>query len=292
MTVESSNAVPVRPAYPAHLQAAITGALLLAAFWPIVVGIYGSWFDTFAYMEHGILVIPVAVCMAWSKRSRLRQIHPAPSVWGIVLLALGALQAMLGVAAHWTWVSRTALIVSLAGCIAASYGVRMLRELAYPMGTLLLMIAPPTFVYERITLGLQLLASRLGEGFLEAIGYPVLREGNILELVGTKLSIEEACSGIRSLPAIVFVTVAYDYFFVHGRFLRAFLLVMSVPIATLGNACRIIVTGILSQHYRELTQGGAHEALGYLSVAAAGIGCVLLHVVALYVQRTWRSRHA
>ena len=60
------------------------------------------------------------------------------------------------------------------------------------------MVAPPTFIFERLTLSLQLLASRLGEACLEALGYSVLREGNILEMVGIKLSVEEACSGIRS----------------------------------------------------------------------------------------------
>ena len=36
----------------------VLGVVLVAAFWPILVGMYGSWFDEHAYMEHGILVIP------------------------------------------------------------------------------------------------------------------------------------------------------------------------------------------------------------------------------------------
>jgi exosortase len=167
----------------------------------------------------------------------------------------------------------------------------MVRELVYPLCTLVLMIAPPVMIYDRLTLDLQLLASRLGESSLEALGYSVMREGNILELVGTKLSVEEACSGIRSLFSILFMCTLYNFFFVSGARLKAIILVMAIPIAILGNAGRILATGIASQYNRDLIQGVSHETFGYISVVVAGIGCVLLHVLMLRIQKTWRARH-
>jgi len=280
----------VAPAAITHIQALAAFGLLIVAFWPILTAMFGSWFDNLAYMEHGVLVAPVAGWMVWSKRAQLSEIPREPSTWGMVWMLVGAIQACFGMAAHWVWVSRVAVIVSLAGGVMAFYGSKTLRALSFPMATLFLMIAPPTFLYERLTLGLQLLASRLGEAVLEAMGYPVLREGNILELVGGKLSIAEACSGIRSLPAIIFVTTTYDFFVVEGKLLRIFLLIMSAPIAILGNGLRIVVTGIASQHGGQLTQGAAHETLGYLTVAMSGTGCVLLHLAVLSIQKARRSR--
>ena len=52
----------------------------------------------------------------------------------------------------------------------------------------------------------------------------MLREGNIIEMVGIKLSVEEACSGIRSLVAIVFMCVLYNYFFVEKKSMRIWIL--------------------------------------------------------------------
>ncbi len=240
-------------------------------------------------MEHGILVVPAAGYMVWVKRDKLSRIPMHPSLWGVTLLLWGALQATIGLAAQWVWVSRTALLVSLVGLIIAFFGFRMVRELSYPLGTLVLMIAPPTFIFEWLTLNLQLLASRLGEIFLELLGYSVMRDGNILELVGVKLSVEEACSGLRSLISILFMCTLYDYFFVKGRVMRTIILVFGVPIAILGNAGRIVATGIASQYNRELIHGAAHEAFGYTSVVVAAIGCVLIHLLMLYIQKTWRS---
>ncbi len=272
-------------------RALIITALLLTAFWPILRNMYSSWFDEYTYMEHGILVVPAAAYMVWTKWDKLKKVPARPSVWGLPLLAWGALQAILSTAAQWVFVSRTAFLVSLVGAIVTQYGWRMVRELAYPLGTLILMIAPPTFILERLTLDLQLLASRLGEFSLEAVGYSVMREGNILELVGMKLSVEEACSGIRSLLSIIFMCVLYNFFFVRGNVMRTLILVAAVPVAILGNAGRIIATGIASQYNRDLVQGAAHEAFGYVSVVIAGIGCVVAHLVMLYTQKVWRSRH-
>lgn len=287
----TSGTSPSTSSVAGYVRVLVVGVLLIGGFWPILHSMYGSWFDEHAYMEHGVLVVPAAAYMVWTKRSRLRQVPRQPSLWGIPLLLWGAAQALLGLAAQWTWIGRTAFLVSLVGCIVALFGWRMVRELTYPLCTLLLMIAPPTFVYERLTLSLQLLASRLGEMCLEALGYSVVRQGNILEMVGAKLSVEEACSGIRSLLSILFMCVLYNYFFVADKSMRAWILILAVPIAILGNAGRIVATGIASQHNRELVQGAAHEAFGYVSVLIAGIGCIALHSLMLYIQRTWRTHH-
>ncbi|HLN03148.1 MAG TPA: exosortase/archaeosortase family protein [Bryobacteraceae bacterium] len=274
------------------MPAVIAGALLLVTFWPILRSMYGSWFDEPASMEHGILVVPAALCMVWSKRARLREIRREPSLWGVVLTGLGAAQAIVGTMAHGIWISRMAFLVSLVGLIAALYGMRMVRALAYPLCTLVLMVTPPTFLYERLTLDLQLLASRIGEATLDALGYPVLREGNVLELVGIKLSVEEACSGIRSLFSIWFLCVVYGYFFATGRIMRLLIVLSAVPVAILGNAGRIVVTGIASQYNRALVEGAAHQAFGYLSVAISAAGCIVFHLLTVLLRRAWRSRHA
>jgi exosortase len=289
----NDQAVPAAPSFrlAGNVNMVVLAVLLLIAFWPILIGIWGSWFDENAYMEHGILVIPAAVYMAWTKKDKLKALPRQPSGWGVVLLLCGALQALLGLAAQWVWVSRMSFLVSLVGYIAAVFGWRMIRELMYPLCTLILMITPPTFIFERLTLSLQLLASRLGEFFLEAMGYSVLREGNILEMVGIKLSVEEACSGIRSLVAIIFMCVLYNFFFVEGRSMKTLLLMLAIPIAILGNAVRIVATGVASQYNPALASGATHEAFGYISVVAAAVGVVAAHLGLRSFLKTWHTHH-
>jgi len=274
------------------VQAIVLGAVLVAAFWPILVGMYGSWFDERSYMEHGILVIPAAAYMAWAKRDKLSAVPLHPSFWGLALLAWGALQALLGALGQWVFVSRTAFLISFVGSIALVYGLEMIKELVYPLCTLALMIAPPNFVFENLTLRLQMLASALGASALEALGYSVLREGNILEMVGIKLSVEEACSGIRSLVAILFMCVLYNYFFVEKKSMRVWILLFAIPIAILGNAVRIIATGIAGQYNHAWVSGTTHEAFGYVSVVVAAVGCIGVHLALLRFYKVREGRHA
>ena len=273
------------------VQAIVLGAVLVAAFWPILVGMYGSWFDERSYMEHGILVIPAAAYMAWAKRDKLAAVPLHPSFWGLALLAWGALQALLGALGQWVFVSRTAFLISFVGSIALVYGLQMIKELVYPLCTLVLMIAPPNFVFENLTLRLQMLASALGASALEALGYSVLREGNILEMVGIKLSVEEACSGIRSLVAILFMCVLYNYFFVEKKSMRVWILLFAIPIAILGNAVRIVATGVAGQYNHAWVSGATHEAFGYVSVVVAALGCIGVHLALLRFYKLREGRH-
>ncbi len=273
------------------VQAIVLGAVLVAAFWPILVGMYGSWFDEHSYMEHGILVIPAAAYMAWAKRDKLAAVPLHPSFWGLALLAWGALQALLGALGQWVFVSRTAFLISFVGSIALVYGLQMIKELVYPLCTLVLMIAPPNFVFENLTLRLQMLASALGASALEALGYSVLREGNILEMVGIKLSVEEACSGIRSLVAILFMCVLYNYFFVEKKSMRVWILLFAIPIAILGNAVRIVATGVAGQYNHAWVSGATHEAFGYVSVVVAALGCIGVHLALLRFYKLREGRH-
>jgi exosortase len=298
--VRTSNKPPAVPSgslasasrwLAANVDTLLLAVLLVVAFWPILYSMAGSWFDENAYMEHGVLVIPAAAYMAWTNKEKLKQIPRRLSAWGVLLLLWGALQASFGMVAQWTWVARMAFLISLVGYIAAVWGWRTVRELVYPLCTLILMIAPPSFIFERLTLSLQLLASRLGEVCLEALGYSVLREGNILEMVGIKLSVEEACSGIRSLVAIFFMCVLYNYFFVEGRSMKALLLVMAIPIAILGNAVRIVATGVAGQYNPALVSGATHEAFGYVSVVFAALGCVVFHLGMKSAVEKWRNYH-
>lgn len=244
--------------------------LLLVVYGQTLVGIAGSWFDENADMGHGLAVPLVASYMVWMKRSRLAALPTACNVVGLVVVLLGALQFIVSSAADWVFAGRMAFLVSLVGSLLAIWGWRVVRELAYPLGILVWMIAPPTFLQAKLTLPLQLLASNLAERALDGLGYSVLREGNILEMVGERLSVAQACSGIRALMSLFFFCLTYNYFLVRERAIRRILLVAVVPVALLTNAGRIVATGVIGQYDRELAHGIMHENLGYLSILIAG----------------------
>jgi exosortase len=134
-------------------------------------------------------------------------------------------------------------------------------------------------IYNQITFPLQIFASRVAETVLNGIGIPVLRDGNVLELASQKLSVAEACSGIRSLLSLTFLSLVYAFFFDKKVWMRWALLIGTIPIAILANAGRVTMTGILSEVNTELAHGFFHSLEGWIIFLIALVMLVSLHLI-------------
>jgi exosortase len=135
-----------------------------------------------------------------------------------------------------------------------------------------------------ITFPLQLLASSLAESALDIAGYPVLRDGNILNLAGQQLSVAEACSGLRALMSLSFFSLCYAYLFDPRVSVRWLLLAASIPTALVANAGRIVITGILASYDEKLATGVFHSLSGWVIfliaiVLLAGVKIALVRVL-------------
>ena len=254
------------------------GALLIACYAPILYRLGLNWAND-EDMGHGFFVPVVAGYIIWQRRAALAAERPQPSYWGLVLLVWGAVQMMLGTLGAELFLARTAFLISLVGAIWFLLGTKILRMLAFPLSLLLFMIPIPAIVYSRITLPLQIFASRVAENILGLIGIPVLRDGNVLELASQKLSVAEACSGIRSLLSLSFLSLIYAYFFDAKVWMRWALLGATIPIAIAANAARVSLTGILSEIRTDLAQGFFHMLEGWVLFLIALTLLVLTHKV-------------
>lgn len=251
-------------------------ALILFCYLPVIVPLVAQW-EGDEDMGHGFFVPVVAAYIAWTRREDLLAAEVKPNYWGLAILAYGAFQLLLGTLGAELFLQRTSLIITIAGCVLLTCGTKIFRILAFPMGLLLFMVPIPRIVYTQITFPLQLFASRVAEWALTVLGIPVLRDGNVLELASQKLSVVEACSGIRSLLSLSFLSLVYAYFFDSKPWMRWALLVCTVPIAILANSGRVTVTGILSEVRPDLAQGFFHSVEGWIIFLVALIMLIFTH---------------
>lgn len=254
------------------------GVLLCLIYGSILYEMAVEWY-TDDDMSHGFFVPAVAAWVIWEMRDQLSKLEPVPSKWGFVLLAFGAVQMFAGELGAEMFVARTAFLVSLVGLILAIGGWPYIRALAFPLFLLLFMIRIPAIVFKQVTFPLQLFASQVAEGVLTLIGIPVLREGNILELASQRLSVVEACSGIRSLLSLSFLALVYAHFFDAKRWMRWALLAATIPIAVAANALRVTLTGIVSEINTEWSQGFYHTMEGFVMFAIAAAILLAVHQV-------------
>ncbi|MEO8099603.1 MAG: exosortase/archaeosortase family protein [Acidobacteriota bacterium] len=239
------------------------GGLLLAVYFPILVKLVNQW-STDEDVGHGFFVPIVAGYIVWQRRETLMALPWKPAWWGVGLLVWSGLQAYIGMAGAELFLQRTAFLIALVGLLLVLGGVGVIRALAFPLLLLPFMIPIPTVIYNQITFPLQLFASQVAEYCLLLINIPVLRDGNILELASQKLSVAEACSGIRSLLTLSFLSLVYAYVFDRKVWMRWVLLICVIPIALLANAGRVTITGILSEIDTKLATGVFHEMEGWV----------------------------
>jgi exosortase len=283
---EHSQAAPAR-AVPWSAIAWFTALLILSSF-PILKYLVQTWAGDEDF-THGFLVAPVAAWIAWQRREQILSMQLKPAWWGLGIMAWGAAQAYVGTLGAELFLQRSSVLILLVGILLVTGGTALVRELSFPLLLLPFMIPLPTVIYNKITFPLQLFASWVAEGTLNFLGYPVLRDGNILELASQKLSVAEACSGIRSLMSLSFLSLVYAYFFDSRVWMRWVLFAATIPIAIMANAGRVTITGILSEINPELARGFFHEMEGYVIfiIAAVMLGC--LHWAIRRALRKWEK---
>jgi exosortase len=254
------------------------GMLMLACYAPILRALVRQW-DADPDMSHGFFVPLVAGFIVWQKRAELLAMKPEPNWWGLALVVYGGFQLLLGALAVELFLTRTAILFTLIGAVWFMGGDRILKKLAFPLFLCFFMIPIPGIIYNNITFPLQITASRFAEHALSALAVPVLREGNVLVLPEQELSVVEACSGIRSLLSLTFLSLIYGYFFERRMWLRVVLFFATIPIAIVANASRVTLTGILTQIKPELAEGFFHTASGWVIFMVALFILVFTHQV-------------
>lgn len=252
--------------------------LLILCYIPILYSLVNHWMID-EDMGHGFFVPVIAGYIAWQKREELAAAPLRSNSFGLVILVLAAAQSIVGTLGAELFVSRTAFLFSVIGTVLYMGGMPAIRVMAFPLFLLFFMVPIPAIIYNQITFPLQLLASRVAEVALSAIGIPVLRDGNVLELPSQKLSVVEACSGIRSLLSLSFLSLVYGFFFDNKPWMKWLLLVSTVPIAITANASRVTLTGILSEINTEYASGVYHSASGWIVFMVALVFLVIVHSV-------------
>jgi len=260
------------------------GALLIFLYLPVLIRLVAQW-DSDEDMSHGFFVPLIAGYIAWQKRDELAVTPRNPSWFGLLVVLYAGVQLLVATLGVELFLSRTAFVIAVWGAVLMLGGWGYLRVLVFPLSILFLMVPIPAIIYNQITFPLQLFATTVAENVLALLGYPVLREGNVLELASQKLQVVEACSGIRSLLALTFLALVYGYFFTKRTWIRIALFLSTVPIAISANAGRVTFTGILSEINPEYATVYYHTASGWVLFAAGFVLLILAHQFFEWIDR-------
>jgi exosortase len=280
----SAVAIPQKIYRPVAIAAA-----LAFLYFTVLAKLGRDWWTDENY-SHGLLVPFIIGFIVWQQRKSFAEKKTGALAISGVLIAFAVLMLWAGTAGAELFVQRASLIVMLAGVTIYFFGARIIRTVAVPLLLLALAIPIPQIIFNRIAFPLQLFASQCAVSAMSFFSIPVLRQGNVIELMPRgatepkRLAVVEACSGIRSLMTLITLAVVYAYFtnpksggtrgtrvYSSFAFWRAIILVFAaVPIAIVTNAVRVSGTGVLAHYYgTKVADGFFHSFSGWVIYIAA-----------------------
>ena len=219
-------------------------AALIFSYWnPTVKGLIHIWLESDEYSS-GLLVPLVAGYVLWARRQIFARIAMQPAITGLVMLLAAQVIRLTGLYFGMKSGERVAFIVSIGAIVLCLLGWRFFKKFTPIFLFLFLMLPLPTRVESNLTLPLQGWATVSSVFCLETLGFSVIREGNIIDINGSKVAVAEACNGLRMLTAFVVVSGLVTLVTKRKMYEKVLILLSSIPIALLCNTIRLTVTAI------------------------------------------------
>ena len=212
------------------------------------------------------LALVGAFFLAWTRLKEVpRPFEPGEARLSAVLLA-ASFFLLAAATVYWSpWLGSIAALIGVAGIVWWRGGRPLLKVLLPALLLLLILIPPPLAADSKLIEQLRVLAVAWSSRLLDVLGVTHALSGNIIELPGQKLLVDEACSGINS----VLITLAGSLFYGLWRRRSAIhilvCLVSTLSFVLLGNLARITLGAWLKFRYSiDILSGRSHEIAGLI----------------------------
>lgn len=232
----------------------------LLAVWLVMFQFLGNstfgYFDTPSLLEwlyrayntegsedgHGNLIPAVVLGLMWWKRKELIAL-PFRVWWpGLLVLAVAMVLHMAGYLVQQPLISAAALFLGGYGLIGLAWGPALMRGVFFPY-LLFVFCIPMGNRIQAVSFPLRLLATKIAVGVSHGLlDISVVRDGTrMLDLQGRyRFEVDAACSGVRSLQAIIVFGIIYAMVSFKSPWRRAAIMISAVPFAIFGNVVRLM----------------------------------------------------
>lgn len=235
------------------------------------------WSAKDTYYSHGFLIPFISIFITWFKRNELMKLKINPSRLGWIFFLSSLLVHLVSVRFRVSFVSGFSLLVVIAGLVLLSLGKDYLRQLMFPVAFLAFMVPLPMVLIANFSFRLKIFAAQVSTFIIRRLGVPAIREGSMIKTAHSQIMVEDPCSGIRSLIALIALGALMAYFSNLSKAKKAILFISSIPIAIATNIIRITSLSLVSEMYGDkFATGTFHNIMGVLVFVFAFVGLALV----------------
>jgi exosortase len=164
-----------------------------------------------------------------------------------------------------SWLATVAALILLAALAYGIGGRRGLRALLPAWVLLWLTVPPPFRLDDLLVRSLQTLTTAWSSAVLDLLGVFHVMEGNVVEVGGRRLLVEEACAGITSLLSVLACTLFFVLLLRRPPLRASLLILAAVAWVLVANTARVVAVAWLSARWGvNVADGWRHDVLGLL----------------------------
>ncbi|MDE1547362.1 exosortase B [Dechloromonas agitata] len=245
---------------------------LVAMYVPSFVDLFRGLWSSDA-QAHGPIVLAIACWLLYRKWPAMCEAAQgqAPSAWGWPIFVIGLLLYIVGRSQGILIFEVGSLIWLLAALILLLHGSRALKAQWFPLFFMLFMIPLPGPFVDALTMPMKMAVSYVAETVLYGVGYPIARQGVILQIGQYKLLVADACAGLHTLFTLEALGLLYLNIVRHDSVIRNIALAtLIVPISFTANVIRVMVLTLITYHFGdEAGQGFLHGFAGMVLFISA-----------------------
>lgn len=261
----------------------LLAVLILLAYVPAFQWMWGRWSVKDTYYSHGMLVPFVSLFFVWQLRDELKKIQPTSSKWGIPLIVTGLTIHMASSLMRVYFTSGFSFLLVLFGWILYFFGAKITRKVAFPAGFIFFMIPLPLEVISNVSFRLKILAADIATVIVNQMGILAIQKGSMIIIPpNTQVIVDDVCSGVRSLIALMALGSIFAYWLKGSMIRRGCVFLSTIPIAIITNVCRVIILTAVSAIWGvEYVKGFVHDFTGFM---VFGIAFLLLYATTKLVE--------
>jgi len=258
----------------------------------------GKFYLNMADYSHAILVPVIAAAAAWKiiAEAKKGDLPVAVGDWrGFPLLIVGlviqffAMWYEIGLVAGGVaseYFTSVGIVFTVWGIFICFFGVAAIRMFWFPLLYLLFLIPGlPGYPETWLKNILRNIVTASSSWILSVFGFSVYVSNNVIEIPDVQLGVADACSGIRSLWAMLAVAPAIAWFLRLRPFLIGLFVPLGVFLAIFQNVLRVVATALLCHWGGGMSGGGMVWAEGTRHDIVGGVSFFLSSIIMVLLSR-------
>lgn len=259
----TADAISLPAAFISRNTLVLLLPFLLALVWLVFLMPYAAGYADFRFTiaqwlkiqwqqptwQHGALAPLIAGFLVWRQRHALARIEKASHWTGMALAVFACFIFWAGYVSNAYFAGYASLQILAAAAVVWLWGWRCFKQVSFAW-LVLLFAWPCLFLEDTLAFQLRYLMVSMTSRILNIIGIGTLQDGTSLISAASgaraqgewfTLTVDGPCSGMRSLFALMMLSLLYGYFRQRSFWRRLVIFLLGVPLAVLANTIRILL---------------------------------------------------